>query len=101
MMYPKPKRIKSTPAIDSCRKERCEICGGLTYGAMPHHVYSRGAGGPDHCLNLIQLDGQCHVKAHSGKISRGQQLEIIARREGMTVVEVEVELYRMRRGDYD
>jgi hypothetical protein len=97
MMYPKPKRVND----ESFREYslNCEICGGEPHDN--HHYFSKGAGGPNHRLNKLTLCRICHTKCHSGKISRWQQLEIIAKREGLDPVEVEAALYRMRRGDLE
>ena len=78
----------------------CEMCG-IAGNLYNHHYFSRGAGGPSHRLNRLTLCLVCHVKCHSGQISRARQLEIIARREGMEAVEVEEKLYQMRRGDIE
>jgi len=98
-MYNKPCRLVDPVAYYAAQKFYCEICGTRAYGGA-HHVISRGAGGPDHPLNLIQLCAQCHSKVHAGNISRKRLWEIIARRERMTPEGVEEKLYRLKkRGD--
>ena len=99
-MIQKAKRIKNRSAIDDCRKDYCEYCGGIWH-PVPHHVYSVGSGAPDVPLNLINLCVICHTKAHNGQIGRARQLEIIAVREGMEPDDIEEKLYRMKRGDIE
>jgi hypothetical protein len=70
----------------------CEWCGRQTpEGCDPAHIISRGAGGPDHPLNLIALcrgwhEGDftsCHVRTHQGLEPTASQLfQIVAMREG-------------------
>ena len=99
MLTPVPKRktVKDKKAVKRCRKTRCEVCGGIASGD-PHHIYSQGAGGPDIPENLIQLCFRCHYEeVPSGKLSRQELLEIVARREGKTVDEVE-SIIRAARG---
>jgi len=77
-------------AIEEVRKPYCELCGSPAYG-WPHHIKTRGAGGKEDKWNLIQLCGECHVgkeSVHAGKISRRTLIEIVAKREGMTVEEI-------------
>lgn len=40
-----------------------------------------GAGGDDTENNLIELCGDCHVKAHSGVISKEELLKIVKKRK--------------------
>ena len=75
--------IKMQAAIDACKRSTCELCGGMCKGE-PHHVKSRGAGGPDIPENLIQLCGNCHRAAHDGRISRERLYRVIARRLRVT-----------------
>ena len=89
---------RNPKAIKACRKPYCELCGSPAYGE-PHHIISRGAGGPDHPLNLIQLCGQCHVKAHMGKIARMILLAIISKRYGMAAEQVLDAIYALMRGE--
>ena len=80
MMVPKPKRIVDKRAIKNARKDYCEYCGCRAYGE-PHHIKTVGSGGDDVPENLIQLCGECHVKAHTGEISKDEFREIVGRRE--------------------
>jgi hypothetical protein len=53
----------------------CEWCGDdIELPQDPHHIISRGAGGPDHAYNLMMLCGKqarwgCHRDAHTGGLS--------------------------------
>lgn len=95
-MLAKKKRLVDPVAIKTARKPYCEVCGRPTYGE-PHHIITRGAGGPDHKYNLIQLCAICHYgKIPSGKLSRRFLFEIVARRERVTVEEVEDTICKMR-----
>lgn len=73
--------------LQSCRKPYCELCGSPAQG-WPHHIRTRGAGGKEIKNNLIQLCGQCHRKVHDGKIKRRELIEIVAKREALSVEEV-------------
>lgn len=55
-MNPVPKvvRLRDPQAIKAARKPYCEVDGRPAFGE-PHHVVTRGSGGPDHKYNLIQL----------------------------------------------
>lgn len=95
-MLTKRKRLVDPTAIKAARKQYCEVCGRQAYGE-PHHIITRGAGGPDHKYNLIQLCAICHYgKIPSGKLSRWFLFGIVARREGLTVEEVEDMVCKMR-----
>ncbi len=74
-------------AIEKVRKSYCEICGAPAFG-WPHHIKTRGAGGKEDPWNLIQLCGQHHDEAQQYKIPRRVLVEIVAKREGMTVEEI-------------
>lgn len=76
------KRIVDKAVCEGCKKRFDELDGGPTNGEWPHHVITRGAGGPDHRLNLIQLRNENHTKAHSGRIKKETLFAAIARREG-------------------
>lgn len=86
-MIPKLKRVRDPKAILGARKLYCERCRRPAFGE-PHHIFTRGAGGPDIKENLIQLC-TCHDLAHRGKIPRQELMEIVARREGTTADEIE------------
>lgn len=95
-MLQKPKRVRNPKAIAAIRKPYCEVCGRPAYGE-PHHIITRGAGGPDHPFNLIQLCGSCHYeKVPAGKLSREYLFRIVARREGKTVEEIKDAVNTMR-----
>lgn len=72
-------RIKSQAVIDACRRPTCEVCG-RPVGGEPHHIISRGAGGPDIPENLIQLCKTCHIHAHNGQLKKEKILWTIASR---------------------
>lgn len=77
-------------AIEKIRKPFCELCGAPAYG-WPHHIKTRGAGGKEDPWNLIQLCANHHTGEegiHLGRISRRTLIEIVAKREGMTVKEI-------------
>ena len=89
-MIPKHKRIVNKKLINEMSGGICEKCGRPAHG-QPHHIITVGAGGPDIKENLIQLScsNGCHIKAHSGEITRDELLFIVARRENITVEECE------------
>jgi hypothetical protein len=83
-------------------KTTCEWCHRyFPQGLDPHHYFfARGTGQHkrlDHRFNLVALDRDCHNKAGAGNISRWQLLEIVAKREGISAVDIEAELWRLRR----
>ena len=81
-------------AIRASRKPYCEVCFRTAFGD-PHHVRTRGAGGPDIKENLIQLCWDCHyVKVPAGKLPRHFLFAMIAKREGISVKEIEKKVYR-------
>ena len=77
--FAKHARVRNQATIDSCRRDYCEMCGRPT-GNEPHHIFPRGAGGPDIPENLIQLCQICHQKAHSGVFTKERLLKIVGRR---------------------
>ena len=77
---PKNERKKNKKLIDS-KKHNCEYCGKKNCYTNTHHIRSKGAGGDDTENNLIELCGDCHVKAHSGAISKEELLKIVKRRK--------------------
>lgn len=87
MLLQKHKRIVDRKMIQKIRKPYCELCGERT-NIEPHHVHTVGSGGGDISINLIQLCRECHIKAHSGGISKKQCEEAIATREGISCEEV-------------
>lgn len=75
---------------------RCEVCGKPVGNRDAHHVRARGlAGGSrvDVPWNLLAACRTCHTRLHySGKPSRAELLAIVARREGVSVEEIEDEI---------
>lgn len=92
----KHQRLVDPSAIEEVRNEHSEISGEQAHGAPPHHIYSVGAGGPDHRFNLIQTTGIEHIDIHAGLYSQGLLLEIVAARENETVEFIKAEINRMR-----
>lgn len=45
----------------------CEVCGSRAVDV--HHIVYRSHGGGDNIGNLMALCRDCHVKAHSGRLS--------------------------------
>jgi len=85
---PKEKRISDSDKFEAeVKKPFCEYCGSRT-DEYPHHVETRGSGGPDVKRNGIQLCKVCHDKAHRGKIKKRVLFEIIARREREDVEDI-------------
>ncbi len=84
----------------------CEYCGRYVGRREAAHVMGKGMGRSrrlDHRLNLVALCGafegdNCHYKHHWGaKPTTSDLLAVIAKREKMSVDDVECELYRLRR----
>lgn len=97
---PKPRRLLDPGAVQAAKKPWCEVCGSPSRGIEPHHILTRGAGGPDHKYNLIQLCWECHYgRVPAGQLPPHYLFEIVARREGKTVEEIEEMVYRLRCGD--
>lgn len=97
-------KIIDEALLQSCRGPGpCEVCGKMCRVREPLHIFSRGAGRVDITENILAVGStlgwqcQCHTKAHAGKISRAELLEISARRHGTTAAEIEAEVYRLRR----
>lgn len=78
---PKNERKKNKKIIDE-KKHNCEYCGKKNCWTNKHHIKSKGSGGDDTENNLIELCGYCHLKAHSGAISKQELLKIVKRRKG-------------------
>jgi hypothetical protein len=77
----------------------CEHCLRPSLYREVHHALSIGSGGGgriDHRLNLLGLCLRCHRELHDGNLSREILWEVIAKREGVSVEEVKVEVYRIR-----
>ena len=94
----KLRRLVDKKTYYATQKFYCEVCYQRAYGG-PHHCISRGAGGPDAKENLIQLCQTCHRQAHDGNIPRQKLWEVIARREGMEVAEIQRAVNIMRGRD--
>jgi len=95
---PKLKRIEDRKAIAEERKPYCEVCGAPGHGE-PHHIITRGSGGPDIPENLIQLCYTCHYgRVPSGELDQFQLLLYVARRMGLTYTEVSERVRRAKRG---
>lgn len=77
---PKNERKKNKKLINN-KKHNCEYCGKKNCYTNTHHIRSKGAGGDDTEENLIELCGDCHVKAHSGEISKQELLRIVKKRK--------------------
>jgi len=67
---PKEKREQNPEYLDFIRRQPC--CNCLCFFAEPHHVKSRGSGGPD-TGNTIPMCRMCHTLAESGHISKTWQ----------------------------
>ena len=89
IFLPKHRRIESMNAFNKCRQPFCEICGKPTYGTGPHHIVTRGAGGPDIEENLIQLCRECHHLAHAQGYSKEKLFAVVGRRIGNSSEEIE------------
>lgn len=95
-MFSKHKRIEDKKAIEQCKARGfCELCG--QDGNDPHHIISRGASGPDHPFNLINLCRGCHRKVHDGYYSRQTIFQLVSFRE-RTIVDEGV-IYKIMRGE--
>jgi len=92
---PKPHRLRDPKAIQAARKDYCELCHRPAYGE-PHHLWSRGCGGPDHRFNLIQLCQQHHRDAQDALIPREFLINIVSRREGVDVETVIQKINQLR-----
>ena len=77
---PKNERKKNKKIIDE-KKHNCEFCGKKNCWTNKHHIKSKGSGGDDIEDNLIELCSNCHVKAHSGEISKQELIKIVKRRK--------------------
>ena len=66
-----------------------------------HHIAAKGMGGGgrlDVKENLVALDRACHTAHHySGKPSRRELLEVVSRREGVSVEDIENTIFALRR----
>ena len=82
------------------RKEKCEQCGRRKRTGMePSHIFARGRSSAfrmDVRINLLAQCRDCHQAYHDGNTPRRYLLEIVAKREGRDVDEMELELKRLR-----
>lgn len=62
-MFPKPKRHEDRDLLNKAHTSRCVVCN--KYGAVAHHVKTKGSGGPDKHWNLMPLDKRCHSEVHN------------------------------------
>ena len=60
-MFPKPTRLRDEKYLDWIRAQPCAVC--LKYGAEPHHMQTRGAGGSDHLV--VPLCRLHHTMIHT------------------------------------
>jgi len=58
----KRKRKKDEKLLNEVRSKPCLVCNKIP--AYPHHIRSRGAGGPDEPWNLIPLCQKHHSEWH-------------------------------------
>ena len=81
----------------------CENCGIPCSSRERHHIFSKGAGGPDIRCNIIMLGDAftdqcaCHRLWHDGKIKREKFLDIVAKRERTTAAAIEDVINLVRR----
>lgn len=63
---PKPHRVVDSEALELYHLEHplCEICGAQAK-PCPHHIKTRGAGGPDEPWNLVSLCLRCDARVHT------------------------------------
>lgn len=79
------------------RQTRCECCGETTPRCEAHHLTHKGNCRLDVRENLIGLKPEHHYSHHySGKPSRDELLEIVAKREGKTSSEIRALICRLR-----
>jgi len=76
--FPKPIREKNKTILDKVKEMNCCICGSMP-PSDPHHILSRGSGGPDTLKNLAPLCRQHHTEWHqiglNKMMSKYKQLE--------------------------
>jgi hypothetical protein len=96
-------KIIDEPLLHEFRyKPWCEHCRApVFYPLEPHHLRGKGLGGWrrfDVKYNLISLCRDCHRAYHEGRIDKVKLLAIVARRERVTVEELEEMLRRLTDG---
>lgn len=94
-------KIVDESALKECRGWHCEVCGYGDRWAVPHHIFSRGAGRVDIRWNLIAVCPVCHWDIHNGDIPQSELLRIVALRDGTTPEAIREEVARIRRLDKD
>ena len=64
-VFPKPARVIDLQALRDYHDAHlfCEMCG-KPASKTPHHLRTRGAGGPDTPDNLMSLCPICHTRIH-------------------------------------
>lgn len=68
-MPEKKKRIIDPKAIETARKNFCQVCGKYQEkGLHVHHRKTKGSGGSDTEENLVCLCHECHTKVHAGTL---------------------------------
>lgn len=94
-------RLTDESLLESFRMlSHCEMCGHLRMVDMkldPHHLISRGAGGPDITENLLGVCRFCHNRMHNGTIPNRAVLCVIACRLGKTPEEVQQRVWEVMR----
>lgn len=101
-------RVVSEEMLDRFRGAgKCEICLLWCNAREPHHCFAKGHGSGrrlDVSFNLIGLGSPqgafrcvCHGLIHAGSISREEVLTVIAAREGMSIEDIESQVYLLRR----
>jgi hypothetical protein len=96
-------KIIDEPLLHEFRcKPWCEHCKYTSMGMLePHHLRGKGMGGWsrfDVKYNLIALCRFCHQSYHDGRIDKAKLMAIVARRERVTVEELEEMLRRLTDG---
>ncbi len=85
---------------------KCELCDQFCRVREPAHIFPRGARSwkrIDLPWNLLALGStpnfqcSCHSMIHNGKISLGEQLAVVCRREGVTPEWIRAEHARLLR----
>jgi hypothetical protein len=98
-----PVKIIDEPLLHEFRcRPWCEHCLQPAFCTLEvHHLRGKGMGGWsrfDVKENLISLCRACHQAYHDGRIPKEHLLAIVARRERLTVEELEEKLRRLSDG---
>ena len=78
----------------------CEVCGVSDGSVVAHHIWGRGHGGGsriDHPWTTLALCFKHHSDAQHYRITKRQQIAMIAKREGVTEEQVEDFYHRVLR----